>query len=72
MVNFSMADVCRRTGLKRHLITYQIQIGSLPEPKRLGGNRRCFSEEEIQQIRDFFEQRRLKNRKTTNEHRGDK
>ena len=73
MVNFSMADVCRQTGLKRHLITYQIQIGSLPEPQRLGGNRRCFTEGQIEQIREFFEQRRLKKaRKTANEHGGEK
>ena len=59
MTNFSMADICRQTGLKRHWITYQIQTGNLPEPQRLGGNRRCFTEEQLDHIRSFFEQRRL-------------
>lgn len=59
MAIYSMADLCRRTGLKRHWITYQIQIGQLPEPQRLGGNRRCFTEDQVENIRQFFEKRRV-------------
>lgn len=59
MTMFSMADVCRSTGLKRHWITYQIEIGVLPEPQRLGGNRRCFTQEQVEHIRQFFEKRRV-------------
>jgi DNA-binding transcriptional MerR regulator len=59
MTIYSMADVCRSTGLKRHWITYQIAIGSLPEPQRIGGNRRCFTQEQVENIREFFETRRI-------------
>ena len=59
MTVYSMADVCRSTGLKRHWITYQISIGALSEPVRLGGNRRCFTQEQVDTIRDFFEKRRV-------------
>lgn len=59
MTLHSMADVCRSTGLKRHWITYQIQSGSIPEPQRLGGNRRCFTQEQLENIREFFEKRRI-------------
>ena len=59
MTVYSMADVCRSTGLKRHWITYQISIGALSEPVRLGGNRRCFTQEQVDSIREFFEKRRV-------------
>ena len=59
MTIYSMADLCRATGLKRHWITYQIAIGQLPEPQRLGGNRRCFTQEQVENIREFFEKRRV-------------
>ena len=59
MTVYSMADVCRSTGLKRHWITYQISIGALSEPVRLGGNRRCFTQEQVDSIREFFENKRV-------------
>ncbi len=45
----SMADVERTTSVPRSWITYQMQLGRIPEPARLRG-RRCFSPEQAEQI----------------------
>ena len=53
--HLSMADVMRTAGVARHKITYAIERGRIPEPTRVGGNRRCFTPDQAEQIRGYFE-----------------
>lgn len=52
----SMADVVKRTGIKKHQIVYALESGKIPEPSTLNG-RRCFSSRDLERIHKYFQRR---------------
>lgn len=49
----SMSDVVRESGVPRHKLVYALSTNRLREPRRLQ-NRRCFSPQDLEQIKKYF------------------
>lgn len=50
---FSISEVARRIGVKRHRITYAHQMGYLPEVPRFQGAR-VYTEDDVRVVREYF------------------
>jgi DNA-binding transcriptional MerR regulator len=48
--DLTIGEVARRTRIKIPTIRYYEQIGLLPAPERLEGNRRCYSDSSVQRL----------------------
>jgi DNA-binding transcriptional MerR regulator len=49
----SIADVARESGVPRHRVVYALTTGRLKEPRRLQ-NRRCFTPQDLEQVKRHF------------------
>src|ERR1700688_3727720 len=47
---FTVTQLARRCGLSRTALLYYESIGLMPPPQRSGGNYRCYSEADAQQL----------------------
>ncbi len=53
---FSISEVSRRIGVKRHRITYAHQQGYLPEVARFQGSR-VYTEDDVRAVEAYFRAR---------------
>lgn len=51
---YTLGDVVRILGLKPHVVTYAITSGQLPEPPVRVGNKRVFTEEDVERMALHF------------------
>ncbi len=51
---YTLSDVVKILGLKPHVITYAITSGHLPEPPVRVGNKRIFTEEDVERMALHF------------------
>lgn len=51
---FSLGDVSRIIGIPRHRIEYAIANGALQEPTLRLANKRVFTEQDVNQIAEYF------------------
>lgn len=66
---FILNEVAKSAGVKPHVIAYAISVQHLPEPKLRIAGKRIFSTKEVEAIRKYFDNRKLKGkREATNAH----
>lgn len=52
-------ELARLLGIPRHKLSYAIESGRIPEPRKtIMGARRFYTEEDVEEIRRILEQRR--------------
>ena len=50
----TLKDVATILGVKPYRINYVLAVKLVPEPENRFGNKRVFTEQDIQRLRDFF------------------